>query len=395
MAEDGTGAEQRRSPIRIGFACHWTQPPQQSWSGTPWHLRAALQQVAEVQDLPLELAPPLRQVARVLGARRTPHGWTSTWRHGALSRVAIRRQLRTATERQHPDLVLQIQDLGVTPTPFAVLQDLSYGLLLDAYGPDGVPHFRALGRRRIDRLRRAQDRVYAQAALLLPMSEWLAAHLRSQGVPGDRVRVVNPGANAAVPVGTPVPTRRVGTARRLLFVGRDFDTKGGAQVVAAHQLLRRELGPDVTLTVAGPAQWPLRSPVPDGVTFLGRVPGAQVGRLMDTHDLFVMPSRMEGFGIAFVEALTRGLPCIGRDACAMPEIIGHDDGGRLVRSEDPGELAALVAEALADDVLYAACAAAADRRRRHFSWERAASEVVAAAEESLRVRPGEGAAAAG
>ena len=135
------------------------------------------------------------------------------------------------------------------------------------------------------------------------------------------------------------------------------------------------------LAPAGPSSWPLRSDVPEGVTFLGRVPSTDVGPLMDTHDLFVMPSRMEGFGIAFVEALTRGLPCVGRDACAMPEIIDPVDGGRLVRSEDPGELATVVADALADDALYAACAAAADARRRHFSWERAASDVVAVAEQ--------------
>ncbi len=362
-------------PVRIGFACHWTQPREATWSGTPWHLRAALREVADVEDLPVDLPPALRSALRLAGARRTPTGWTSVWRHGAVTRAAVAARLRRAADRTRPDLVLEIQDLGVTHGPFAVLQDLSYAMLLDLYGPGGVPHFRALGRHQIDRLRRAQDRVYEHATRLLPMSGWLGEHLVGQGVPRERVVVVNPGANNAVPVGTPVPARRAGPVQRLLFVGRDFDTKGGAQVVAAFTRVRAEMGDRVSLTVAGPARWPLDGAPPDGVDFLGPVPGARVGELMSSHDLFVMPSHLEGFGIVFVEALVRGLPCIGRDACAMPEILDPVDGGRLVRGDTPAELADLVVATLADDALYAACAAAADRRRAHFTWVRAARQV--------------------
>ena len=103
------------------------------------------------------------------------------------------------------------------------------------------------------------------------------------------------------------------------------------------------------LTVAGPDSWPLRGGVPSGVTFLGKVPHARVGELMNAADLLVMPSLLEGFGIVFAEALSRGLPCIGRDACAMPEIIDPISGGRLVTSMSPDELAALIHDALHDD----------------------------------------------
>jgi glycosyltransferase involved in cell wall biosynthesis len=289
-------------------------------------------------------------------------------------------------DRLLPDVVLQIQDLGVTRAPSMVVQDLSYALLLDQFGPQGVPHFRALGKRRIDALRRAQDGVYAHAAMLLPMSRWLATNLVALGIPRSRIRVVNPGANAVVAVGTPVLERRTTEQRRLLFVGRDFDTKGGALVVAAFARLRAELGSGIVLTVAGPSSWPLRGDVPEGVTFLGPVTRERVGQLMNSHDLFVMPSELEGFGIAFVEALTRGLPCIGRDACAMPEIIDPASGGRLLRRDDPDDLAALVAEALSDDSLYEACARQADARRTHFTWRRAAREVLDAAGATVEPR---------
>jgi glycosyltransferase involved in cell wall biosynthesis len=369
--------------VRLGFACHWTRPQEATWSGTPWRLRAELARLTPVVDVGVELPAPVRLPLRLAGARRTAGGWTSTWRHSGPTHVAVERAVRRGTARTRPDVVLEIQDLGAPGAPFMVLQDLSYALLLDRFGPDGVPHFRALGRRRIDALRRRQERVYEAADALLPMSRWLADDLVAHGVPADRVRVVNPGTGEPVAVGTPVPQRRTSPVRRLLLVGRDFDTKGGAQVVAALALLRAELGDTVRLTVAGPAHWPLRGDVPDGVDFLGPVPRSTVGDLMDSHDLFVMPSRMEGFGMVFAEALTRGLPCIGRDACAMPEIIDPESGGRLVRTERTDELAEAVLAALADDGLYARCAARADERRMHYTWARAAREVLAAAEQVL------------
>ncbi|MCG2802059.1 MAG: glycosyltransferase family 4 protein [Cellulomonas sp.] len=380
-----TGAPVPDDRLRIGFACHWTEPRETSWSGTPWNLRAALGRVAEVTDVEVGLSAPERQAVRLASVRRTPAGWTSPWRHARYTRAAVAGRVRRAGARSGVDLLLQVQDLGVTRVPFAVLQDLSYALLLDLYGPGGVPHFRTFGRRRIEALRRRQDQVYDRAAMLLPMSGWLGDSLVAHGVGRERVTVVNPGANVPVPVGTPVPQRRTGAVWRLLFIGRDFDTKAGPQVVAAFEHLRAHWDTPVTLTVAGPAAWPLRSAPPEGVEFLGPVPFGRVGELMDSHDLFVMPSLMEGFGIVFVEALVRGLPCIARDACAMPEILG-DDGGRLVRSQDPVDLADEIVRALQDDDLYEACARAADRRRRHYTWDRAADQVVDVAHRVLAGR---------
>ncbi|WP_375431138.1 glycosyltransferase family 4 protein [uncultured Friedmanniella sp.] len=259
-----------------------------------------------------------------------------------------------------------------------MLQDLNYAILLERFGPEGVPHFRTISRRRLDALRRRQDHIYASAAMLLPMSRWLRDHLVAGGVPIERLRVVNPGSTAVPAVGAPVMPRRAGIERKLLFVGRDFDTKGGPQVVAAFARLRQQLGAQIRLTVAGPDVWPLRGDIPDGVTFLGKVPHPRVGELMDEADLLVMPSLMEGFGIVFAEALSRGLPCIGRDACAMPEIIDPVSGGRLVTSNSVDELASLIHDTLEDDHLYAACAQAADQQRGHYTWSRAGREVVAA-----------------
>jgi glycosyltransferase involved in cell wall biosynthesis len=257
-----------------------------------------------------------------------------------------------------------------------IVQDLSYQLLLDHYGREGAPHFPTISRQRLERLRDRQQGIYAGASALLPMSRWLADHLIRSGVPAERVHPVHPGVNAPLAPGTAIPERRRRAVRRLLFVGRDPHTKGLDLVLAALAGLRRGgFDREVTLTVAGPTGWPYPGDLPPGVRFLGPVPAGRIGPLLDQHDLFVMPSRLEGFGIAFVEALSRGLPCIGRDAFAMPEIIRPGIGGALVRGWGVEELAATIAATLRDDGLYLRCATEALRVRDHYTWGRAAAQI--------------------
>src|SRR5690606_2438241 len=162
----------------------------------------------------------------------------------------------------------------------------------------------------------------------------------------------------------------------LLMVATGFLGKGGDLVLAALALLRREVDPAITLTVVGPRVWPLPGGPPDGVDFLGPRPRDEVAALYDRHDLFVLPSRLEGFGIVLAEAVARGLPCIARDAYAMPEVVEPGVTGSLLTGDDPAELAGLIASALADDSLYAKCRSRAGELAAWFSWDRAGRQAV-------------------
>jgi len=106
--------------------------------------------------------------------------------------------------------------------------------------------------------------------MLLPMSNWLADSLRRSEIEEARIRVVNPDVNANS-LDLPVAERRLGSKMKLLFIGRDFDTKGREQVVKAFALLRESCGDGISLTIAGPARWPLAGAIPIGVDFLGPV----------------------------------------------------------------------------------------------------------------------------
>lgn len=333
----------------------------------------------------LQLPAPARMMVKAAFARRHDGAWVSNWKHSRLSDIVCQRLIDRGVARTGCDAVLEIQDLAIPSVPFFVLQDLTFDILLRVAGDydNSVPHFPGLSRDAIRRRRDRQLQVYERSAGILVMSRWAASTLTDwSGVPAAKVHVVYPGRTAA---GGVEPDLRADSPprQRLLLIGKDFHTKGGDVVVAALDILRRHHDGGITLTVAGPATWPLPGPVPPGVTFLGRIPVDAVSRLYKTHDLLVMPSRMEGFGIVFVEALAHAVPCVGRRAFAMPEIIVPGENGDLVAGDDPEELAETVAGVLADDELYATCARQARDVATRFTWDASADQALAAMQTTL------------
>jgi glycosyltransferase involved in cell wall biosynthesis len=373
------------SELRLGFACNWASDRRRTWSGTPWHLHRELGRLTEVENL--DLSPSrLGRIAWRSAFARPGHKGPSPWKHSRAWLAHVERELARQVAASTCDAVVEIGDLGVIDRPFFLLQDLSFDILLGRMGPDGVvPHFPGLGREALLRLRDRQHRIYDRAEGVLAMSRWLADHLvEEEGLPPERVHVVHPGMAAEPPTtGEPLPER---PRRALLFVGRDFHVKAGGVVVDAVEIIRRD-HPDVTLTVVGPRRWPLDGEPPPGVRFLGARPAEEVAQLYREHDLLVMPSLLEGFGMVFVEALARGVPCIGRADCAMPELITPGDNGDLVTSNDPRELAAKVMAVLGNAAIYENCAGESAAVAEHFRWSRAATETLTIVQASIGQLP--------
>ncbi len=82
------------------------------------------------------------------------------------------------------------------------------------------------------------------------------------------------------------------------------------------------------------------------VVFHGQVPaGEGVRAALDAADLFVLPSRTEGLPRAMLEAMARGLPCLGSRVGGIPELLSEKE---LVEPGNVAGLAAKIAEVLSD-----------------------------------------------
>jgi glycosyltransferase involved in cell wall biosynthesis len=82
--------------------------------------------------------------------------------------------------------------------------------------------------------------------------------------------------------------------------------------------------------------------VTDRVIFHGRMGRAELAEWLQRADLFVSPSRGEGYGRALAEAMYFGLPAIGADRGASKELIEHGTTGFLFQSGNDESLASRI-----------------------------------------------------
>lgn len=73
-----------------------------------------------------------------------------------------------------------------------------------------------------------------------------------------------------------------------------------------------------------------------------------IARILRSFDVFVLPSRSEGLGIALIEAMLAGLPTVSAASDGIVEVIRHEDEGILVPPDDVEALSSAIASLLRD-----------------------------------------------
>jgi len=110
------------------------------------------------------------------------------------------------------------------------------------------------------------------------------------------------------------------------------------------------------------------------VRFLGS--RADVPNLLRASDLFVHPSREEGFSNAILEAMAAGLPVVACDVGGNPEAVVDGETGRLVPPRDPERFACGMVELIADESKRKIFGEAGQRRAsERFSLDRMVGEM--------------------
>ncbi len=249
-------------------------------------------------------------------------------RHPALIRD-FARQIEAQLRKESGDVIfspstLPLADLR-TDLPITFCADACFGAMLNYYDA-----YSRLSAAQIHFGEEAEARALKHAALAVYPSKWAAqAAISHYGISPDRVAVIPFGANFGGDNQETDVTRWIGDRDtrklRLLFVGREWERKGGDIVAeAARRLIASGL--DVQLDIVGikvPQRWRNHTFIREhGLLSYSNPAGlAQMRKLFSEATFLFVPSRAEAFGMVYCEANAFGLPAIATATGGITEII--------------------------------------------------------------------------
>jgi glycosyltransferase involved in cell wall biosynthesis len=324
QAPDGSGSRARVAVASVGDP----ESPA-TWSGTSAGILGGLRELGVATSaVDLEFPRGVEQAVLAAAALPTRNRFDA---HGAALSIAARGLL--ARRRLSPsDGVIQIGTTFALPrdTRYVTLEDMTLRqacTIHPVFSRMSAPGVRAWEQRRAD--------IYAGARMCAVSSHWAADSLvEDYGVPRDRIAVVGLGSNHDVQPGERARERRP----RFLFVGIDWERKGGPVLLRAFARVRRT-HPDAVLDLVG-GHPPVEQEgvTAHGVLSLERAADRRLmGELFAGASCLVVPSRVEPFGIVYLEAASAGVPSIVGSEGGAREAIG-DDGGIVVAPGDETEL---------------------------------------------------------
>ena len=239
-------------------------------------------------------------------------------RDGDVAAVFIHTQVAALLAGSLMRRVPTVVSLDATPRNFDA-QGLSYGHSRNGRAVEAI------------KLRLNQS-VFRRAAALVSWCQWAADSLVADyGIPEEKVSVIHPGVDVSL-----FRPREASSQDpiRIVFVGGDFERKGGTDLLQA--MIR--LGSRAELDVVTGSQ----VDVPPGVVCrVHRGLGPQSPEIVELYrraDIFALPSRGDCFPQAVAEGLASGLPIVASRVGAIPEMVRDGLNGYLVPARDPRAL---------------------------------------------------------
>ena len=221
--------------------------------------------------------------------------------------------------------------------------------------------------------RELEAETYRNACLIFVRSSHIRRSLLEQySVPPEKAVIVYAGGNT--PLRELDLDQKDYNAQNILFVGVAWERKGGPDLAAAFQKVLPGY-PQATLTIVGCAP---KIDCPN-VEIAGRVPVEQVAAYYQKASIFCLPTRLEPFGVVFVEAMAYGLPLVAPRSGAVPDFVEDGKNGFMVEPGDIAGLASALERLLADSGLCRRFGKAGYRlARERYTWKNVANMMQAA-----------------
>lgn len=356
-----------------------------SWSGSTKsvvdHLRAAGHDVVTA-DIDLYGQARWLAAGRSFSPNRKRWGVRYHLADAAYQARSRRAAHAIALHRGRVDGILQIgatfQPLDRARLPYAVFCDSNIQMSLEgaAYGVSDATWLRPV---EFEAIRHRETRLYRDACVVFTISDYLrGSFVEDFGVSEDRVCTVGAGPNFDLGH-VPAPrTKRREEPPTVLFVGKQFERKGGVLLLEAFRKVRAKL-PSARLVIVGPEERQTSEPGIEWRGGLDKNRPEEWARLVATFrdaDVFCLPTLFEPFGIVFLEAMFFGLPCIGTAAWAIPEMIVDGETGYTVPRGDVTTLEDRLAGLLTDRPRADRMGQAGRRRaEERFSWAVVAARI--------------------
>lgn len=208
--------------------------------------------------------------------------------------------------------------------------------------------------------------------LFMPWTRWCANSLRNDfGVAESRMMIAPSGLD--MNVWKPNLARRTAT-KRLLFVGNEFERKGGPFLLRA---FTQHIHPAAELHIVSNDASLREELLPAGVTLhrgLGVRDKTALVALYQSADVFVFPTQLDRMGLVLAEAAATGAPIVATDVGGVSQICRPDENGSLVPlAASEHTFAEQVLRILGDDAL----AARYSRRGRQIAEQELSHEAMA------------------
>jgi glycosyltransferase involved in cell wall biosynthesis len=209
---------------------------------------------------------------------------------------------------------------------------------------------------------RLMRRLFESVALNQAWSRWARDSVISDyGIDPSRVVINPPGVDLEFWAPTARQPRGADQPARVVFVGGDFERKGGPDLLDWFDSI--EPGRvELDIVTRDPVK-----PRPGVNVIHGIGPNSvELRQLLGHADVFVLPSRGECFGIATVEAMASGAPVVVTDVGGTADIVVPGENGYIVPPRRPRELGAAIETIISDE----STAARMRRRSREIAESR-------------------------
>lgn len=355
--------------------------PTNTWSGTSYSLTEAISKYVEVINVDLHEGLILR-ILRKLSYNSNENLKLDIGEvlFGKIYDKALQKKAKRLTRKYKGIPVLQIANDVFIPGEFYIYQDLSYAVLenrinnlkssLNEASGGAVIN---LSEKELKRRIKVQEIEYQAAKKVFYMGEWVTSEMKNLYPDiAHKFYTVGGGINKEL-VGKKTETKK---ENAILFVGKDFQRKGGDLVIEAFEILQRQY-PELktTLYIVGDIKEDEYKDI-EGVKVLGSIDRKQLIEYFNKSKLFCMPSRFEAYGLVFLEAFSFGLPCIGRDDFEMPYFIENNKTGLLIKDDNAQILSSMMYRLLIDDSFRREVNNKKEYYNKIYDWDNVAKNIV-------------------